>query len=184
MEVKTMVGDILYTPGISFKNPRLTKVAAPVRVRPWFYQETAVGPLSAVNKTRPLSASRTLNTYRAVWNRDAKIENMARLGAYFHAVPTAEQLGIGAAPATDTDANTARDPLGFLTNMISQMGSAASATVDALKQREDQKTTSAMAMVQSYTDQMMANVGGSNMPLIIGGVAVAGLAAWFLLKKK
>ena len=61
-----MVGDILYQPGISFRNPKVTKISAPIRTRPWFYQETAVGPLSAVNKIRQsdLANSKVLKPYR------------------------------------------------------------------------------------------------------------------------
>lgn len=177
------LGDILYTPGISFKNPKLVKRAAPVRVRPWFYQETGVGPLSAVNKLKPLAESKVLNRRRAVWNRDIKVENAEKLGAYFHQVPSAEQLGLGEAPATGTTENVNRDPLGFLTNAINQISSAGTSVLTAMQRREDQKAQSAMATVQAYKNQMMANVSGSNMPLILGGVAAAGLAAWFLLKK-
>lgn len=177
-----MIGDILYSPGLSFKNPQLTKTAAPVRVRPWFYQETAIGPLSAVNKTKPITANKVLHTRRAVWNRDIKVDNAERLGAYFQQVPSAQDMSLGEVPATGVQDVANRSPLGFLTSAFEQIGSAGTSVLTALTKREDQKAQGAMATIQSYTEQF-AQAGASNMPLIIGGVAIAGLAAWFLLRR-
>ena len=179
-----MVGDILYSPGISFKNPRVTKTAAPVRTRPWFYQETAVGPLSAVNKIRraDLANSKVLNPYKAVWQRSALQRNTDNIGAYFQSVPSAQQLSLGEAPATSITATTNRDPLGFLTNLVSTIGNTGSSVLTSLQKQQDQKAQTAMATVQAYTNQMVQGAE-SNMPLVLGGVAVAGLIGWYLLKR-
>ena len=180
-----MVGDILYSPGISFKNPKVTKISAPVRTRPWFYQETAVGPLSAVNKIRraDLANSKVLKPYQAVWQRSALQRNTDNIGAYFHEVPSAQQLGLGEAPATSITTTTNRDPLGFLTNLVSTIGNAGSSVLTTLQKQQDQKTETAMATVQAYTNQMMENVSDNKMPIILGGVAIAGLLGWYLLRR-
>ena len=180
-----MVGDILYQPGISFKNPKVTRISAPIRTRPWFYQETAVGPLSAVNKVKrsDLANSKVLKPYEAVWQRSALQRNTDNIGAYFHEVPNAQQLGLGEAPATSITTTTNRDPLGFLTNLVSTIGNAGSSVLTTMQKQQDQKTQTAMATVQAYTNQMMENVSDNKMPLIIGGVAVAGLIGWYLLRR-
>ena len=179
------VGDILYSPGISFKNPKLTKISAPVRTRPWFYQETAVGPLSAVNKIREgdLANSKVLNPYKSVWQRAALQRNTDNIGAYFQSVPTAQQLGLGEAPATSITTTTNRDPLGFLTNLVSTIGNTGSSVLTSLQRQQDAKTETAMATVQAYTNQMVAKAEDNKLPLIIGGVAVAGLIGWYLLRR-
>lgn len=180
-----MVGDILYQPGISFKNPKITRISAPIRTRPWFYQETAVGPLSAVNKIRrsDLANSKVLKPYEAVWQRSALRRNTDNIGAYFHEVPNAQQLSLGEAPATSTTTTTNRDPLGFLTNLVSTIGNAGSSVLTTLQKQQDQKTQTAMATVKAYTDSVVENVADNKMPLIIGGVAVAGLIGWYLLRR-
>lgn len=180
-----MVGDILYQPGISFKNPKVTRISAPIRTRPWFYQETAIGPLSAVNKIRrsDLANSKVLRPYEAVWQRATLRRNTDNIGAYFNEVPNARQLGLGEAPATSTTTTTNRDPLGFLTNLVTTVGNAGSSVLTSLQKREDQKTQTAIATVQAYTNQMMENVSDNKMPLLIGGVAVAGLIGWYLLRR-
>ena len=40
-----------------------------------------------------------------------------------------------------------------------------------------------MATVQAYTNQMMENVTDNKMPIIIGGMAVAGLIGWYLIRR-
>jgi hypothetical protein len=98
-------------------------------------------------------------------------------------VPNAQQLGLGEAPATSITTTTNRDPLGFLTNLVSTIGNAGSSVLTTMQKQQDQKTQTAMATVQAYTNQMMANVADNKMPLIIGGVAVAGLIGWYLLRR-
>lgn len=180
-----MVGDILYSPGISFKNPKLTKISAPVRTRPWFYQETAVGPLSAVNKIKraDLSNSKVLRPYQAVWQRSALQRNTDNIGAYFQSVPSPQQLGLGEAPATSITTTTNRDPLGFLTNLVSTIGNTGSSVLTSLQKQQDAKAQTAMATVQAYTNQMVQGAADNKMPLILGGVAVAGLIGWYLLRR-
>jgi triphosphoribosyl-dephospho-CoA synthetase len=130
-----------------------------------------------------LANSKVLKPYEAVWQRSALQRNTDNIGAYFHEVPNAQQLGLGEAPATSITTTTNRDPLGFLTNLVSTIGNAGSSVLTTMQKQQDQKTQTAMATVQAYTNQMMANVADNKMPLIIGGVAVAGLIGWYLLRR-
>lgn len=177
--------DVLYQPGISFTNPRLVKIAAPVRPNPWFYEQKGVGPLSASSKLRSWDGATPLKKYNAVWNRGAKARNVERLGAYFHDVPTMNELG-QAPPATSETKSTARGPLGFLENLITVAGQAGSGVTDALTQRAIQQQQVAVAQSQSYLARMgnvFGNVGGDYTWLWITGLGVAGLGAWFFLRK-
>lgn len=182
-----MVGDILYSPGISFKNPPVTRTSAPVRTRPWFFQETALGPLSAVNKVSKanLANSKVLRPYQAVWNRSVRAKQAEELGAYFSDVPTAQQLGLGEAPATSVTTTTNRDPLGFLTNLVSTVENAGSSVLTSMQRREDEKTQTAMATVKAYTDQMLQATTSGNTPFyLIGGIAALGLLGWYLTHRR
>ena len=130
-----------------------------------------------------MANSKVLKPYNAVWQRSALQRNTDNIGAYFNEVPNAQQLGLGEAPATSITTTTNRDPLGFLTNLVSTIGNAGSSVLTTLQKQQDQKTQTAMATVQAYTNQMMENVSDNKMPLIIGGVAVAGLIGWYLLRR-
>jgi len=177
--------DVLYQPGISFMNPRLVKIAAPVRSNPWFWEEKGVGPLSASNKLKRWEGNPELKQYPAMWNRAAKQRNMAKLGAYFHDVPTLNELG-EAPPATSETSSTSRDILGFLNNAITNVvAPAASGVTDVLMRRETQKTQAAMAQSQSYFSRFgFGTVGGDYTWLWIAGLGVVGLGAYIYLRRK
>lgn len=177
--------DVLYQPGISFTNPRLVKIAAPVRPNPWFYEQKGVGPLSASSKLRRWDGNTPLKRYSAVWNRDAKARNVAKLGAYFHDVPNMQELG-QAPPATSETATTQRDPLGFLNNIVTLADTVGTGVTNVLTQRAVQQQNVAQAQSQSYMARMGAmfgNVGGDYTWLWIAGLGAVGLGAWFYLRK-
>lgn len=177
--------DVLYQPGISFMNPRLVKIAAPVRSNPWFYEQKGVGPLSASNKLKRWENNPKLQRYNAVWNRTAKQRNMSKLGAYFHAAPTFNELG-AAPPATSETSSTSRDILGFLNNAITNIvAPAAGGVTDALLKREAQKTREAEAQSQSYYPMLQEFGGtGSYTWLWIAGLGVVGLGAYIYLRRR
>lgn len=181
-----MAEDVLYKPGISFTNPKLVRVAAPIRSNPWFFEEKGVGPLSASSKLKRWDGNTPLKRYQAVWSRDAKQRNMSKLGAYFHAVPNMQELG-AAPPATSETQATSRGPLGFLENLISTAGQAASGVTDALTNRAVQQQQVAVAQSQSYMarmGQMFGGQGSDSTWLYILGAGLLGVGAFIYLRRK
>lgn len=176
--------DVLYQPGISFMNPRVGRPKLAVQGRPWFYSPQVPGPLTASSKLRSWKGQAgNFREYKAVWNRAAKNRSAQRLGAYFHDVPTIQELG-AAPPATSETANTERGPLGFLENLITAGAQVASGVTDALARREEQKQQSLIAQIQARTPQIFQTAdGGTNIWLIVAGVGVVGLGAYFLTRR-
>lgn len=177
--------DILYQPGISYTNPKVVRVAAPVRSNPWFWEEKGVGPLSASSKLRKWDGNTPLKKYKAVWNRGAKQRNVQKLGAYFHDVPTMNELG-EAPPATAETSTTTRGPLGFLENLISVGQQAATGITDVLQKREVQKTQAALAQSRAYNVPFFGqfNVGGDSTWLWIAGIGAVAVGGYFLFSRR
>lgn len=178
--------DVLYKPGISFTNPRLVKIAAPVRSNPWFYEEKGVGPLSASSKLRRWDGNTPLKRYQAMWNRDAKARNVERLGAYFHDVPNLQELGQAPPATSETKTTTRNSTSGFLENLISTIGQGATSVTDALTQRAVQQQNVAVAQSQAYMSRLRGAFGGEGdyTWLWIAGLGVVGLGAYFFMRKR
>lgn len=176
--------DVLYKPGYSFTNPRLVKTAAPVRSNPWFWEPKGVGPLSASNKLRRWENTPQLKEYSAIWNRQAKQRNMDRLGAYFHDVPTMQELGAAPAASGETSA-VVRSSTGFLDNLLTTMGQAAGGVTDMLTKQEAQKTQVAQARAQSYYSYLTQpfSSGGDSTWLLIAGVGILGVGAYLYFRR-
>lgn len=170
--------DALYSPGISFENPGLARPAAPVRMRPWFYQETAIGPLTKVSKDTSWSADMQLHPYSPVWKRAYKDFNIERLGAFTNAMPNFEQLGEAPGP-TNVGSSLTRDPLGFLSNAIAKGGDIATGYGNKMLQDATLKTQAA----QSSINATFAQLSTANTWMIAVGISAAGIAAYFLFKK-
>jgi len=169
--------DILYSPGISFENPQLVKTAAPTRLRPWFYQETAVGPLTIVSKNSAWSTDPQLHPYTPIWKRAAKQRNIDRLSAYANDMPSFSELGEAPGP-TATESTTSRDPLGFLTNLISKTGDIATGVTNTMLQNANIK----MQANQSLVTSRFAQIDSSYTTIMIG-VGAAGVLAYYLWRK-
>lgn len=175
--------DVLYQPGISFRNPRYVRPVGQVRSEPWFYEQQMPGPLSRSAKLKRWEKSPELHRYKAVWNRQAKQRLAGNIGAYFHDIPTAQELGLGQAPpATSETTATSRGPLGFLENIVSSGLKVASGVTDILAKREDQKQ--AMAVAQLQMSQPFYRVGGDNTLLWVAGIGALGLGAFLLMRRK
>ena len=175
------MSDELYQPGISFRNPRVVRPATGDRTQPWFYQETVPGPLSMKAKLKRWERKPNLTRYSAVWNRAAKQRNVEKLGAYFHDVPTVQELG--AAPAPTKESTTTRSPLGFLENLISTGVDVASGVTNVIEQREAQKQREATAKLQTY-QQYFPNFGSDNTLLWVLGLGAVGVGAYFLIGRR
>lgn len=169
--------DILYSPGISFENPQVVKTAAPVRLRPWFYQETALGPLTIVSKQVSFENDRQLHPYTPIWNRAFKERNMKRIGAYSNEMPNFQELGEAPGP-TETQSTTARDPLGFLTNLISKTGDIATGVTNTMLQNSSIK----MQTNQALIDTRFGQIDSANVKIAVG-IGAAGLLAFYLWRK-
>jgi len=178
----TQPKDVLYHPGISFRNPGIVRTVAPVRMTPWFFEEQGVGPLSASSKLKRFEKSGELRRYKAVWNRSAKQRNVERLGAYFHDIPTIDELG-EAPPSTGPTTTTVRNPLGFLDTMFSVAEKAATGITDVMMQREQQKTAAAQASSMAYLPYMRGMVGGDNTIWWIAGLGAVAVGAYFLVRR-
>lgn len=175
--------DILYHPGISFRNPGIVRTAAPVRANPWFFERKAVGPLSASSKLRRFEANDDLNRYKAVWNRRAKQRNVERLGAYFEDVPTMNELG-EAPPATSTTTNVVRSATGFLDSLLSIGGQVATGVTDIIQNREAQKQAAVRARIDSFVAPVRQVVAdNSNTVMIVAGVGILAVGAYFLTRR-
>lgn len=172
--------DELYQPGISFKNPRLIRPVATPKLRPWFYEQQLPGPLSATSKLKKWEKAPDLRRYKAVWSRQAKQRNMEKLGAYFHDVPTLQELGEAPA-ATKETASTSRGPLGFLENIVSTGVQVATGVTDIIANRETQKQQVAMAQIQA-SRPMFFGSGQDNTMLWLLGAGAIGIGAIFFLK--
>lgn len=178
--------DVLYKPGISFTNPKMVKVAAPVRSNPWFYEEKGVGPLSASSKLRRWDGTTQLNRYTPVWNRAAKQRNMQKLAGNYQPMPSMQELG-AAPPATAETTTTSRDILGFLSNALSVVGQGATGVMDVVTQQNIQKQQVAQAQTQSYMARFMNPFGGStggSTWLLLLGAGVLGVGAFMYFRKR
>jgi len=172
--------DVLYQPGISFRNPRLARPATRDRSRQWFTEQTMPGPLTAKSKLKKWEVNPHLKEYKAVWNRAAKQRNVEKLGAYFHDVPSFASLG--AAPSATSETQTVvRGPLGFLDNAISLLNQGAGGVFTSLTQREVQKTQSALAQTQAF--RLPFTGGDSSLFWILGAVGVIGVGAYLYMRK-
>lgn len=190
------MADELYRPGYSFENSPVAQIATPASSRPWFYQNTAVGPLSKVSKLAPFWKDGVMHRYQPVWNRAAKMRNVNRLGAYFHDVPSISELG-EAPPATGESASAVRTgDGGFLQNLQSLFAGGADlltvaaqgtqAVTGQLQKREEAKTQTAMAQMQGYLQQLspFGSSSGSNWVLWVAGIGAVGVAAYYMLGRK
>lgn len=177
------VPDQLYFPGISYKNPKVVRPATRVANKPWFYQDQLPGPLSVSNKLKRWDKTDNLTRYKAIWNRSAKMRASQKLGAYFHDVPQLTELGLGAAPATSETTTTARNPLGFLENLVKTGSAITSSVADALVNREQQKQQSLQAQIQTYIPVPAFVRSGSNMTWILLGAGVLGIGAFLYFRK-
>jgi hypothetical protein len=176
--------DVLYQPGISFKNPKYTRPATRVRGNPWFYEQQVPGPLSASSKLKRWEKSPELHRYKAVWNRQAKQRVAANLGAYFQDMPTAQELGLGQAPpATSPTATTSRSPLGFLENLVSSGLKVATGVTDILANREAQKQEMAVAQIQA-AQRPYYQLSSDNTMLWVAGAGVLGLGLILYMRRK
>jgi len=175
--------DILYQPGISFRNPKLVQIATAPKERPWFYQQQLPGPLSVSAKLKKWEAAPNLRKYKAVWNRQAKQRQVEKLGAYFHDVPTMHELG-EAPPATKETTATSRGPLGFLENLLSAGAQVATGVTDIIANREAQKQQVAMAQIQASRPFFFGGSGQDNTMLWVLGAGAIGLGAIFFLRRK
>lgn len=171
--------DVLYKPGISFTNPPMVKVAAPVRSNPWFWEDKGVGPLSASEKIKRFESTNGLTRYKPIWSRVAKSRNTERLGAYFADVPTINELG-AAPPATAETNSASRDPLGFLDNILTAAEKGAQSVTDVLLKREASKTAMAQASMTPYIPFINQGGSGNTTMIILGGLAAVGLGIYFL----
>jgi hypothetical protein len=178
------MADELYSPGISFKNPRVPRIAAPVKGLPWFYEQTTPGPLSAANKLKKWENAPALGRYKAVWNRTAKARNTQKLGAYFHDVQTLHELG-EAPPATSDSSSTTRDILGFLNNAITSAGQVGQGLLTVQHNRIKAQQQMSAAQAQSMSSLLFSRMGSVGTPsiVIIGAIGVAGLVAYLLLRR-
>jgi len=174
--------DILYQPGISFTNPGIVRISAPVRGNPWFYERQGVGPLASSSKLKRFEASGPLRRYKAVWNRSAKQRNLDKLGAYFHDVPTMDELG-AAPPSTSPSTTTVRNPLGFLDNLFTHVEKGAEGVTNVLLQREVQKTAAAQASTLPYIPYLRNFGSGDNTMWWIAGLGAAAVGAYFLIRR-
>lgn len=176
--------DILYQPGISFRNTGLVRTVAPVRENPWFYERKAVGPLSASSKLKRFQSTGDLRRYQAVWSRQAKNRNVERLGAYFHDVPTMDELG-EAPSATSSTPSVVRSSFGFLDSLLSIGDQVATGVTTSLQNRADQQAASARAKIDSFVAPVRQVVSeNSNMFMIVVGVGVLAVGAYFLTRRK
>lgn len=177
--------DVLYKPGISFTNPKMVKIAAPVRSNPWFYEEKGVGPLSASSKLRRWDGTTQLNRYTPVWNRVAKQRNMEKLGGHYRPMPSMQELG--AAPAATSESTITRNSTGgFLESLITTIGQGATGVMDVVTQQNIQKQQVAQAQTQSYMARFMRpfGVGSDNSWLwILGGVGIVSVGAFMYFRK-
>lgn len=177
--------DVLYKPGISFTNPKMVKIAAPVRSNPWFYEEKGVGPLSASSKLRRWDGTTQLNRYTPVWNRVAKQRNMQKLNGNYEPMLSMQELG--AAPPATSESTTTRSPLGFLESLISVVGQGATGVMDVMTQQNVQKQQVAQAQTQSYMARFMSPFGGSGSDstwLYLLGAGVLGVGAFMYFRKR
>jgi len=174
--------DVLYQPGISFRNPKLVRIATNPKVEPWFYSEQVPGPLSVTAKLKRWDKTSKLKRYNAVWNRQAKQRVAEKLGAYFHDVPTLQELGEAPA-ATKETAATSRGPLGFLENLISAGTQVATGVTNIIANREQQKQQMAMAQFQA-SRPMFFGSGSDNTMLWALGIGAIGIGAIVLMKRR
>jgi len=183
------MSDELYRPGYSFENAPVVRFATKVKSQPWFFQDTAVGPLTAVSKLQPFWHDGVLHKYQPVWNRVAKMRNTERLGAYFTDIPTMEELG-QAPPATSVSTTTSRSATGFLDNMITGLKYAATGAREIvgtvtgeLQKREELKAQTAAAQLQTYLRPYVPTGPiGDAFPFILGALGI-GAVAYFMLRK-
>lgn len=184
-EAKSNSPDVLYQPGIGFRNPRMVRTATVVKSQPWFEGEQITGPLSASSKLRRWDLRPNLTRYSPVWNRAMKQRNMEKLGAYFHDIPTMNELG-QAPPATSETASVSRSPLGFLDNLLKLGTNVATGITSAIQQRAEQKSQVAQAQAQTYYQSMMRpfSAGGDNTWLWVAGLGIVGLGAVYFLKRR
>jgi hypothetical protein len=175
--------DVLYHPGISFRNPGIVRQAGAVRQNPWFYEKQGVGPLSASSKLRRFEKSGDLRRYKAVWSRSAKDRNMEKLGAYFQDIPTMDELG-QAPPATGQSSSTVRGAFGFLDNVLTAATDAATGVTNVLQQREQQKQMTAQAQVSAYLPFLQRSMGGDNTMLWVAGLGIVGIGAFMYLRSR
>lgn len=167
--------DILYSPGISFENPQVVKVAAPVRLRPWFYQETAIGPLTMVSKKDVWENDRQLHPYTPLWNRMQKDRNVKRLMANSSEMPNFEELGEAPGP-TAAQSTMSRDPLGFLTSFISKTGEIATGVTNTMLQNADIKMQTNQSLIATQFAQM--DTSYLKIAAVTGAVGLLAFYAW------
>jgi hypothetical protein len=181
-QVTAPSADALYQPGISFRNAKLVRTVTSPRSEPWFYSDQVPGPLSVSSKLKRWDKTSSLNRYKAVWNRKAKQRVAEKLGAYFHDVPSLQELGEAPAATKETTA-TSRGPLGFLENLISAGAQVATGVTDIIANRELQKQQTAMAQYQA-SRPMFFGSGSDNTMLWVLGIGAIGIGAVVLLKRR
>lgn len=180
-QVPSQSQDVLYQPGISFKNPKVVRPATIARAQPWFEGPVVPGPLSASSKLKRWENVPDLKRYNAIWNRNAKQRTVEKLGAYFHDVPTMSELG-SAPPATSETASVTRSPLGFLDNLVKIGTNVATGVTNILQTQAEQKRQTALAQTQSLMQHRFLP-SGDNMWLWVAGAGVIGLGAFFFLRR-
>lgn len=181
-EVPSQSQDVLYQPGISFRNPKVVRPVTMVRTHPWFEGDQAVGPLSAANKLKRWDLSRNLRRYSPVWGREMKQRNVEKLGGVFHGLPTMEALG-QAPPATSETSAVTRSPLGFLENLVKIGTNVATGVTDVLQNQAEQKRQVAVAQAQAYAYPSFLPSGDNSSWLWIAGIGAVGLGAILYLRR-
>lgn len=173
------LGDIVYQPGISFRNAEAGHPATKVRRIPWFQAPHvyAEGPLTRRSKLSRWTGG-SLNRYRAVWNRQAKANNVQKLGAYFAPVPTIDELGLGQVPtAGNNESSTSRSPFGFLENILTDISEAGKIGLERIIAEEKRRTEEAQTQFKFLTEPMQefGSTVQQNWPLILLGGAAIGV---------
>lgn len=85
------LAEIMYQPGISFRNSGVAIPVTIVRKKPWFAGPWGSGPLTRLAKASAWNTG-NLGRRKPVWNRNMKAEQTARLGVLHQEVPGFDEL--------------------------------------------------------------------------------------------
>lgn len=182
------LGDIVYKPGISFRNAPLARPATQIRRRPWFYQPMSGGPMTKQAKLRRWDQG-NIRRYRTVWNRGAKMVRADKLGHAMVDVPNYDEIGLGQAPGpTDTLSTLKRDPLGFLSNILSVGAESASKVAESMQRREEERIVAAQAQIRSLqlpeAAEDVASAAIQNWPITLGVLGIGGFMMWNAMQRR
>ena len=187
------LGDIVYKPGYSFRNTPLVRPVTKIRRDPWFYERMTGGPQTKSAKIRRWRGG-NLNRYKAVWHRGMRQAVADKLGHALNEMPSYDEYQLGQAPGpTDTVKTSTRDPLGFLSNILTQGAETAGKIVGSIQKQEEERIKEAQAQIQFYTQQAAkraeaaartaGQVAVQNWPILVG-VGILGVAAMFAMQQQ